>query len=193
VTARFGRRRHRSKTGRRLALTGDFPDTGETVTEILQRVQPPAYDGTTVIFEGASDTGLPDPAADYRKAIALANAEADPVQAWRQMSGKGWAMTVNTSGPGVPSNARLRAAHTFLRLKWAYLEQRGMGYRVDEADQVMQRGEELPPGSIIAETHQEAVTHLIGRGEPWEPAGGWNHGWAADLPWYDPDDQAAPR
>ena len=40
----------------------DFPDTGESVTEILDRVKPADYDGTTVIFAGASEPGQPDPA-----------------------------------------------------------------------------------------------------------------------------------
>lgn len=181
------RRRSRPRGRAQLALTGDFSDTGESVTEILERVRPADYDGTTV-FTGASVAGLPD------GAVCTSDWPAPAPPRTHSAAGKGWAMTVNTSGPGVPWNARLRAAHTFLKLKWAYLEQRGMGYRVDEADQVMQRGEELPPGSVIAETHREAVTHLIGRAEPWEPEGGWNHGWAAGLPWYDdrhPDDQAA--
>jgi hypothetical protein len=55
------RRRSGRPRGRaRLALAGDFPDTGETVTEILDRARPADYDGTTVIFEGASDAGQPD-------------------------------------------------------------------------------------------------------------------------------------
>jgi hypothetical protein len=39
----------------------DFPDTGESVTDILDRVRPADYNATTVIFAGASGTGLPDP------------------------------------------------------------------------------------------------------------------------------------
>jgi hypothetical protein len=56
------RRRSRPKGRARLALAGDFPDTGESVTEILERVRPADYDGSTVIFEGASDAGQPDTA-----------------------------------------------------------------------------------------------------------------------------------
>ena len=63
-----------------------------------------------------------------------------------------------------------------------------MGYRIDEADQVIQRGEELPPGSVIAETHREAITHLVGDTGEWEPQGGWNHGWADGIAWYRPED-----
>ena len=54
------RRRSRPRGAARLALTGDIPDTGESVTEILERVRPADYDGTTVIFGGASDAGLAD-------------------------------------------------------------------------------------------------------------------------------------
>jgi hypothetical protein len=54
------RRRSRPRGAARLALTGDFPETGESVTEILERARPADYDGTTVIFEGASDAGLMD-------------------------------------------------------------------------------------------------------------------------------------
>jgi hypothetical protein len=172
------RRRSRPKGRARLALAGDFPDTGESVTEILDRVRPADYDGSTVIFGGASDAGLPGGAYP----------QPAPVPATRQMSGKGWHMTVRTDGPGGTWNPRIRAAHTFLKLKWAYLEQRGMGYRIDEAEQVLERGEDLPAGSVIAETHREAVTHLVGDHGEWTPAGGWNHGWADSLPWYRPDD-----
>jgi hypothetical protein len=55
------RRRSRPRGAAQLALVGDFPDTGESVTDILDRVKPADYDGSTVIFEGASDAGLPDP------------------------------------------------------------------------------------------------------------------------------------
>jgi hypothetical protein len=54
------RRRSRPRGAARLALTGDFPDTGESVTEILERARPASYDATTVIFAGASDAGLAD-------------------------------------------------------------------------------------------------------------------------------------
>jgi hypothetical protein len=146
---------------------------------------------------GAETTWHPAPGYAERRGIApparLPALRAQPRPAasavrTHSAAGNGWTMTVNTSGPGIPWNDRLRAAHTFLKLKWAYLEQRGMGYRVDEADQVVQRGEELPAGSIIGEAHREAVTHLIGDRGEWEPPGGWNHGWAGNLPWYRPED-----
>ena len=59
-------------------------------------------------------------------------------------------MTVRTDGPGGTWNPRIRAAHTFLKLKSAYLGKRGMGYRINEAGQVLERGEDLPAGSVIA-------------------------------------------
>ena len=53
------RRRSSSPRGAaRLALAGDIPDTGESVTEILERVRPAEWDGTTIEFTGASDAGL---------------------------------------------------------------------------------------------------------------------------------------
>jgi hypothetical protein len=54
------RRRRRPRGPARLALAGDFPDTGESVTEVLDRVRPADYDGTTIIFGGASNAGLAD-------------------------------------------------------------------------------------------------------------------------------------
>jgi hypothetical protein len=181
MTARFRRRRSRE---RRLAIDGDFPDTGETITELIRAVQPPDYD-TIRVFSGASAGTMP--LAETAGTLYAAPVGASPPRT-HSAAGKGWTMTVNTDGPGAPWNPRLHATHTFLKLKWAYLEQRGMGYRVDEADQVMQRGEELPAGSLIAEAHREAVTHLIGDFGEYIPAGGWNHGWAEDLPWYRPED-----
>ena len=56
------RRRSRPKGAAGLTLVGDFPDTGESVTDILDRVRPADYDGSTVIFAGASEPGQPDPA-----------------------------------------------------------------------------------------------------------------------------------
>jgi hypothetical protein len=96
-------------------------------------------------------------------------------------------MTVDTAAPPIPMDTRLRRARGFLDLKVAYLKSRGMGYRIDDAEQVLQRGEELPAGSVMADTHAEAVTHLLGNRGEWAPAGGWDHGWAEGLHWYDPD------
>ena len=75
----FARFRSRRSRERQLALAGGFPDDGESITEILERVRPADWDGTTIPFAGASDTGLPpdqvyaeaDPAAGLRQAIEL--------------------------------------------------------------------------------------------------------------------------
>ena len=101
-------------------------------------------------------------------------------------AGRGWAMTVNQDAPGIPMDHRLQAARQFLGLKVTYLKARGMGYRIDENEQAMQRGEPAPPGSVMADTLTESVTHLLGDRSEWQPAGGWNHGWADGLRWYDP-------
>jgi hypothetical protein len=70
------RRRSRPRGAARLALAGDFPDTGESVTEVLDRVRPADYDGTTVIFGGASDAGQPEagnpPGSGYFSGIGSA-------------------------------------------------------------------------------------------------------------------------
>ena len=66
TSSRFRRRRRE----RRLALADDFPDTGETVTEILDRARPPDCDGTTIEWGGASSAGLPDDAITAIYSIA---------------------------------------------------------------------------------------------------------------------------
>jgi hypothetical protein len=174
-------RRRRNKTPRR-PFNGSPADHAPT-EQWLTSLRTGPGDGATYAFGGASDAGL-NPGSIYPAPAA------PPLRTRHADVGGGWTMTmtVNTDRPASAWNARLRAAYTSLKLKWAYLEQRGMGYRIDEADQVMQRGEELPPGSVIAETHREAVTHLVGDWGEWAPAGGWDHGWAAGLPWYRPED-----
>ena len=98
-------------------------------------------------------------------------------------------MTVNDTPASAADHMdpRCRRTRQFLDLKVAYLKARGMGYRIDDAEQVLQRGEDLGE-SVIADAHAEAVTHLLGDHGVWEPEGGWNHGWAEGLPWYRPDD-----
>jgi hypothetical protein len=63
VTSSRFRRRSRE---RKLALAGDFPDTGETVTELIAKVEPPSYD-STIPFGGASAGTMP-PAEAHREA-----------------------------------------------------------------------------------------------------------------------------
>jgi hypothetical protein len=63
------RRRSRTRGAARLAPAGDFPATSESATDILDRVRPADWDGTTIEFSGASGPGLP-PDAIYGPAPA---------------------------------------------------------------------------------------------------------------------------
>jgi hypothetical protein len=55
------RRRKGPRGAARLAPVGDIPGTSEADTEQwLSQIRPGDYDGTTVIFTGASDAGQPD-------------------------------------------------------------------------------------------------------------------------------------
>jgi hypothetical protein len=157
-SARRARRNaRRSGKARPPVFKGDFPDTGESVTEVLDRVRPPAYDGRTYRFTGASGPGLPD------GGIYPAPAQT------HQAAGRGWTMTVSTGGPGVPMDARLRAARQFLELEVADLAGQGMLYRIDDAEEARQRGEDPDERSVIAVTVAKAVRHLMGPREPWDP------------------------
>ena len=105
----------------------------------------------------------------------------------------GYTMTVNHDAPAIP-NERVRKAHLSLQLAAEDLAAQGMLYRVDDAEQARQRGEELDERSVIALTVAKAVRHLMGPREPWEPAG-WDHGVGTqpqapagpvvDVPWRD--------
>jgi hypothetical protein len=163
-----------------LTLVGDYPDTDRNITEAMMAIPPAPWHGTTIPL--AALRGQPH----YAPAPVTAPPRTHQA-AYGEWTGT---MTVNDTPASAADHmdARCRAARTFIDLKHAYLEQKGMGYRIDDADQVLQRGEELPPGSVIAETHREAVTHLVGDWGEWAPAGGWNHGWARGLPWYRPED-----
>jgi hypothetical protein len=97
-------------------------------------------------------------------------------------------MTVNTDGPGIPWNDRLRAARAFLDLEVADLKAQGMLYRVDDAEQVRERGEELDERSVIAQTVGKAVRHLLGPVEPWKPGP-----WPQPMPWWVPEDTSGVR
>ena len=67
---------------------------------------------------------------------------------------------------------RCRDAHTHLWLAAADLKAQGMLYRVDDAAQVLERGEELDERSVIAGIVAKATRHLLGPREPWQP-GPW--------------------
>lgn len=111
-----------------------------------------------------------------------------PPRRTHQAAGRGWIMTVNTDTPGGPMNAGVQAARQFLELEVADYAKQGMLYRIDDAEQVRQRGEALDERSVIAVTVQKAVRHLMGPREPWDPAG-WDHG----LAWHHPGDTDPPE
>jgi hypothetical protein len=93
--------RRRSRE-RKLALAGDFPDTGETVTELIAKVEPPSYD-STIPFAGASAGTMP-PAEAHREA---------GLQQAVEMAGPEWELEVNEAGHPtgnlVKPGTRLRA------------------------------------------------------------------------------------
>ena len=62
-----------------------------------------------------------------------------------------------------------------------------MGYRIDDAEQVLAARRGPPAGSVIADAHAKAVTHLLGDHGIWEPAG-LELRWAEGLQWYRPED-----
>jgi len=183
------------------AIRGDYRDT-EAPTEIIRTGAPRAWDGTT--FSGASGAGQAYPHGHFtgigaETAWHPAPAREEPPRT-HSAAGHGWAMTVNTEGPGVPMDDRARRARQFLDLKVAYLESEDMGYRIDDAGQIRESGEKLDGRSVIARAGREGSAHLLGprpdwltrqSDRPWEPAGGWDGGWAAGVPWLDPDDPAA--
>jgi hypothetical protein len=68
-------------------------------------------------------------------------------------------------GPG-PTPQGVRAA-VYIETEAGVLEDEGKLYDADAA----------------AAVARKAARRLRGKRQPWEPAGGWNHGWAADLPW----------
>ncbi len=177
---------------------GDYRDT-EAPTEVIGTGPQPAWDGTT--WDGRSAPGVPDPDSPRLSRHAPLSAPLPPGRAGLlPVTGRGWTMTVNTEGPGVPADQRLRAARAFLSLKVAYLEAEDMGYRIDDATQIRESGEKLDGRSVIARAGREGSAHLLGprpdwltrqSGRPWAPAGGWDGGWAGGVPWLDPGDPAA--
>ena len=109
------RRRSRPKGRARLALAGDFPDNGETVTEILDRVKPASYDGRTWRWGGANNIGLmPAPAA--APPITMAGRQAP------------WIEPTATYSPG-PTSQALEVTR-FLHAKVTILKRRGHADRI---------------------------------------------------------------
>jgi hypothetical protein len=157
----FQRRRPRRRRDRRApAFAGDFTDDGRDITEILERVRPADYDGTTVSLSdlrGQPRYTPPRPAP----VVGLPRTHS--------AAGRGWAMIVDTAAPAIPMDTRLRRARQYLELEVADLEAQGMGYRIDDAVQVRQRGEDLDERSVIAAAVTKAARHLMGPREPWDP------------------------
>jgi len=84
---------------------GDFPDTGESVTDILDRVKPADYDGTTVIFAGASEPGQPDGDAHPHGHFTGVGAETTwhPAPGWAERRG---IAPANAAPHDIPAPAR---------------------------------------------------------------------------------------
>lgn len=55
----------RTRRRRHLALAGDFPDTGETISELIAAAAPADYDAATITFGGVSGAGLERPFEPY--------------------------------------------------------------------------------------------------------------------------------
>ena len=118
-------------------------------------MRPAGYDGRTWQWGGANNIGLmPAPAP---APITMAGRQAP------------WVMTINTEAPAIPMDPRLRRARNFIELEVADLAAQGMLYRIDDAEQVRQRGENLDERSVIAVTVAKAARHLMGPREPWDP------------------------
>jgi hypothetical protein len=180
------RRRGRPRGRARLALTGDFPATDHDITEAMEAIPPAPWDGTTISlsdlrgqpryphghFTGIGDetTWHPAPGWAERRGIAPADAAAMLART-HHAAGQGWVMTVDTDAPAIPMDTRLRRARSFIELEVADLAEQGMLYRIDDAEQVRQRGEELDERSLIALTVAKAARHLMGPREPWDLMG----------------------
>lgn len=135
-------------------------------------------------------TTLISAAADTMPAARYQTAPVGPAPRTHQGTYGEWTgtMTVNDAPASAADHIddRHRKARACIDLKVAYLESEGMGYRIDDAEQTRQKGEKLDGRSVIARAGREAAAHLLGPredwltrnvDEPWEPEGGWNHGW----------------
>ena len=185
------KRKLREMADRTLLLRDRRPPP-EPVTQPIRRVDPGLYQTAP-----AGPTRLP-PQTGGEPAIRTHTA------AYGEWTGT---MTVNDEPASAAEHmdARCQAARAWNDLKAAYLEDEGMGYRLDDAARLRDRGEKLDGRSIIARSAREGAAHLLGprpdwltrnSEEPWEPAGGWvpdmaaaaPGGWARGLNWYRPED-----
>jgi hypothetical protein len=166
------RRPKTRKPGRSLLLRDRTPETGtEPIPRIPGLPGPASYDGRRYETEppapwrppgerfadprtwrGENDIGImPAPAQDHSVAL------------------RGGTMTVYADAPGIPMDTRLRRARDFIELEVADLAALDMLYRIDDAEQARQRGEDPDERSLIAVTVAKAARHLMGPREPWDP------------------------
>jgi hypothetical protein len=94
--------RSRRRQERKLALRGDFPDTGKSITELIRDVEPASYD-STIPFRGASAGTMPPAEAHREAGLRQAVEMTDPE----------WELEVNEAGHPtgnlVKPGTRLRA------------------------------------------------------------------------------------
>ena len=79
--------RHRSP-GRSPVFDGDFPDDGQSATEVLERIRPASWDGTTITFGGASAVGVwPCSQVYQRRALSPRSGRPSRRPDWRTVPG----------------------------------------------------------------------------------------------------------
>jgi hypothetical protein len=100
--------------------------------------------------------------------------------------------------PGWPSPAAQRAVD-FLAAKVDALIGQGKADRVsrtvlDDLTYLVRKKPRHPAAEAVREA-KAIIRPAWPPRPPWVPAGGWDHGWAADLPWYQPEagDTGLPR
>lgn len=98
-----------------------------------------------------------------------------------------WAMRVDPARPGRPTPAAARCAR-FLADKAEILTRLGHADRIRPEILAMLPALALSsPRHSAVELVREATALLREPAPAWEPDGGWNHGWADGLAWYDPE------
>jgi hypothetical protein len=142
--------------------------------------------------------GLADPArglADFLRGgddatITMGRYRTAPVGPARTIGGRYFNMDVNDDPASAADHMddRCRKAHAYLKLEVDDLKAQGMLYRVDDAAQVIERGEELDERSVIAQAVAKATRHLLGSREPWQP-----EPWPQPVPWQRYDDPSGVR
>jgi hypothetical protein len=92
--------------------------------------------------------------------------------------------------PGWPTPAAQRAAD-YLAAKVEALVGQGKADRLsrtvlDDLAYLVRRKPRHPAAEAVREA-KAIIWPAWPPRPPWEPPGGWDHGWAADLPWYQPE------